>query len=116
MDVLFSRYWFLIAGVWYALNGILHDIFVVRGYKGGYDRELLRLLMDGHVLILSGVLMIMAFAMVRNNISYSAGLGIVTALFMLVYCCMIFPFLKSIATMVVSAIVLIIGIKLMISN
>ena len=106
MQTIFSKYWFLVAALWYAINGILHDIFVVIKHEGGYDRELLRLLMDGHVLILSGALMFISYLMASRGISYGALIAIIVAIGMLVYCIMIFPFLKSIGTMAISIIVL----------
>lgn len=117
MSLISSKYWLLIAAAWYTINGVLHDIFVIRGHKGGYDRELLRLLMDGHILIFSGLLMGVAYAMANNNIAaWAATLGLLTAVSMLVYCCMIFPFLKSISTMAVSLMVLVVCIKLLFIN
>jgi len=116
MAAIFSKYWFLIAAIWYAVNGVLHDFFVIKNHKGGYDRDLLRLLMDGHILIFSGLLMGAGYMMVKNNVQYGALTGLITAVSMLVYCFMIFPFLKSIGTMAVTGIVLIVSIKLLIAN
>ncbi len=47
MNWLLSVHWALIASLWYFGNGILHDAFVLAKHKGIYNRELLRLLMDG---------------------------------------------------------------------
>lgn len=116
MENILSRYWLLIAAGWYAINGILHDIFVIINHKGKYDRELLRLLMDGHVLIFSGLIMIVSFLMAQNNPVYSAVSGIIVAIFMLVYCIMIFPFLKSFGTMAISIMVLVVCIRLLLKN
>ncbi len=113
METVFTKYWLLIAAIWYAGNGILHDIFVLLNHKGKYNRELLRLLMDGHVLLLSGILMIVSYLMARDNINYGAVSGIITTSFMLIYCAMIFPFLKSIGTMAVSAMALLVCIRLL---
>ena len=112
MNVLLSPYWLLGAAIWYFGNGVLHDIFVIRGHKGGYDRELLRLLMDGHVLILSGIIMFVCYLMVLNKMQYGALIGIIVSLAMLLYCVMIFPFLKSIGTIIVTNIVIIVCIRL----
>ena len=57
MNCIFSIHWALIASVWYFGSGILHDTFVLIKHKGKYDRELLRLLMDERVLMLSGAVM-----------------------------------------------------------
>ncbi len=116
MKTLLSHTWFLVATIWYAGNGILHDVFVIKNHKGGYDRELLRLLMDGHVLILSGVLMLISYVMAQQQVSYAAWTGLVTAGFMLLYCFMIFPFLKSIGTMAVSAVIIAVSMRLLLNR
>jgi hypothetical protein len=112
METLLSKYWLLVAGIWYAGNGILHDIFVIINHKTKYDRELLRLLMDGHLLILSGIIMFVSYLMVQKGMPYGAWTGIITAISMLVYCMMIFPFLKSIGTIAITIIALIVCIRL----
>ena len=116
MEMLLSKYWFLVSAVWYGVNGLLHDVFVIKNHKGKYDRELLRLLMDGHVLILSGILMYVSYLMVQQKIPYGAWTGLITSVSMLVYCIMIFPFLKSIGTMIISAAVLAVSINLLITK
>ncbi len=113
METFLSRYWLLVAAIWYAGNGILHDVFVLLNHKGKYDRELLRLLMDGHILIFSGAIMVVGFLMAQGNTTYSAILGLITAISMLVYCLMIFPFLKSFATMAITAMVLAVCLKML---
>jgi len=102
MNAILSVHWFLFAAVWYTANGVLHDIFILRAHKGPYDRELLRLLMDGHVLILSGIIAAICWHMLRHNLMYGAILGLVIATSMVVYCLMIFPFLKSFVTLAIS--------------
>lgn len=114
MSTLLSKYWLLAAAVWYAGNGILHDVFVLINHKGKYDRDLLRLLMDGHVLILSGAVMGVAWMMAVKDISYGAVIAIIIAAAMLVYCFMIFPFLKSLGTIVISAIVMVVSARLLV--
>ncbi len=115
MNILLSPYWLLGAAIWFFGNGVLHDIFVIKGHKGEYDRELLRLLMDGHVLILSGIIMFVCYLMVQNKIQYGALIGLITCAFMLLYCIMIFPLLKSIGTIAVSTILIIVCIRLYIT-
>lgn len=116
MSSVLSGYWLLAAALWYFINGLLHDIFVLKQHKGGYDRELLRLLMDGHVLILSGLLIGVAYFMLPHDTKYGAIIGLIVTAFMLVYCAMIFPFLKSIGTIAVSAITLAACIRLLITS
>ena len=111
MTWLFSIHWALIASLWYFINGILHDIFVLLNHKGKYDRELLRLLMDGHVLMLSGAVVFMCWLMMLSKIQCGGVISIIVAVFMLLYCIMIFPFLKSFGTMAVSIILVIVSIK-----
>ena len=99
MNSIFSIHWYLAVSIWYLANGILHDLFVLKNHKGGYDRELLRLLMDGHVLILSGILLFISWLMLRQGLVWGALTGLTIGLGMIVYCVMIFPFLRSIVTM-----------------
>ena len=114
MNWIFSIHWVLVASVWYFGNGILHDAFVLHKHKGIYDRELLRLLTDGHVMMLSGAVVFVCWIMMLNKIPYGGFLSIITAFFMLLYCAMIFPFLKSIGTIIISILLIIVSIKTMI--
>ena len=68
MNWILSIHWALVASVWYFGNGLLHDAFVLTKHKGKYDRELLRLLMDGHVLMLSGAVVFVCWLMMLNKI------------------------------------------------
>lgn len=111
MNVLLSVHWALIASVWYFGNGVLHDAFVLAKHKGAYNRELLRLLMDGHVLMLSGAVVFICWLMLLNKIQCGGVISIIVASFMLLYCAMIFPFLKSVGTMLISLMLIIISIK-----
>jgi hypothetical protein len=104
MKQILTYHWILVAAIWYTVNGILHDIFVMRAHKGGYDRELLRLLMDGHVLILSGCVLFVSWQAAKSQPNWAAMTGLVVAAGMIVYCAMIFPFLKSFVTLVLSII------------
>jgi hypothetical protein len=111
MNWLFSIHWAIIASVWYFGNGILHSAAVLLQHKGKYDRELLRLLMDGHVLMLSGVVVFMCWLMMLSKIQCGGVIGIIVAVFMLLYCLMIFPFLKSYATIAISLFLIIASVK-----
>jgi hypothetical protein len=111
MNSFLSIHWFIIVGIWYSVNGILHDIFVIKGHKGSYDRELLRLLMDGHVLILSGIICIICWYLAKENVTYAAIIGLIIAVGMIIYCAMIFPFLKSFVTLVLSMMLVIVCIN-----
>lgn len=111
MNWLFSIHWAIIASVWYFGNGILHSAAVLLQHKGKYDRELLRLLMDGHVLMLSGVIVFMCWLMMLSKIQCGGVISIIVAVFMLLYCLMIFPFLKSYATIAISLFLIIASVK-----
>jgi hypothetical protein len=112
MNSILSVHWILVSALWYFINGILHDIFVIKNHKGPYDRDLLRLLMDGHVLILSGALLGVCYLMMLNKIQCGCIIAIITAIGMVVYCLMIWPFLKSVVTLLISIMVIIVAIRL----
>jgi hypothetical protein len=84
----------LCLGGWAVLNGVLHDVFILaQGRK--YDRDLLRLLMDGHILITCGLVQMIAWKGMQQNQMYAFYMAGAASLSLLVYCGMIFPFLKS---------------------
>jgi hypothetical protein len=95
----------LCAGGWAVVNGMLHDVFVLKKYKV-YDRELLRLLMDGHILITCGALQMIAYKGLQQNADLAYYVTAAATISLLVYCAMIFPFLKSIATITINLILL----------
>ena len=107
MSALLSANWILAAALWYFVNGVLHDFFVIKNHKTGYDRDLLRLLMDGHVLITCGVFYLLAYNLLANNNATGIYLCIASSLSLLVYCGLIFPFLKSMVTIFINTAVLI---------
>jgi hypothetical protein len=98
--------WFAYAtlalGIYTIANGILHDVFVLINHKTGYDRTLLRLLMDGHILITGGMMYVLAFFLLRQNSTVALLLCMLAALSLSVYCVMIFPFLKSFVTLLLN--------------
>ncbi|HTR82760.1 MAG TPA: hypothetical protein VMM58_14120 [Bacteroidota bacterium] len=99
----------LCVGGWAVVNGILHDAFVLRSEHGKtYDRDLLRLLMDGHILITCGTLQMIAFSGLRTKESWAFSVAGVASISIVVYCGMIFPFLKSIVTMTLNALLLVV--------
>lgn len=112
LNTFLSIHWFLVTAIWCSVNGILHDIFILREHRGPYDRELLRLLMDGHVLILSGIILFICWNLVKINPFYAALIGIVVALAMIVYCLMIFPFLKSFVTLGISVVLMLVCVRI----
>ena len=99
----------LVAGGWNLVNGILHDVFVLRSEHGKqYDRNLLRLLMDGHVLMTCGIILLVVSVGIRSGHEYAYAVAAVALVSMIVYCFMIFPFLKSIVTLFINSVTLII--------
>ena len=96
-----------IAGVWATVNGVLHDIFVIKEHKGPYSRDLLRLLMDGHILITCGIIHLLSYSLVKNNNSAGLYLSLAASVSLLVYCALIFPFLKSLVTISINLVVLV---------
>ena len=113
MKLLFSIHWALVSAIWYFGSGLLHDIYVLKAHKGEYDRDLLRLLMDGHVLMLSGAVVFVCWLMMLSKIQCGGLIAIIVAVGMLIYCGMILPFLKSFVTMAISAWLIIVSIKAM---
>ncbi len=95
------------AGVWAVVNGILHDIFVLRSdYGKKYDRELLRLLMDGHVLITCGAIQACSYFGFEKHESWPFYIAGIATISLLIYCAMIWKFLKSVVTILINAAVL----------
>jgi hypothetical protein len=69
--------------------------------------------MDGHVLMLSGAVVFVCWLMMLSKIQCGGLISIIVAGFMLLYCLMIFPFLKSFVTMAISMILIVVAIKAM---
>lgn len=88
------------------VNGILHDTFVLVQHKGPYSRDLLRLLMDGHVLLTCGLVQVLVFPGLKEGAPWATGLAILASCSLLVYCLLIFPFLKSVFTMVLNVVLI----------
>jgi len=97
----------ILIGGWSVVNGILHDVFVLRKYKT-YDRELLRLLMDGHILVTCGILQLLAAGGFGEHNDWGFLVSIVASVSLLVYCGMIWPFLKSVITIIINLLLVVI--------
>ncbi len=98
----------LVIGGWAVVNGILHDIFVLLSEHGKqYDRNLLRLLMDGHILITCGIIQMIAYKGLLTNESWAYYVAFAATISLLIYCGMIFPFLKSFGTILLNTVLLI---------
>ncbi|MGL4632510.1 MAG: hypothetical protein ACRCVT_15010 [Leadbetterella sp.] len=85
----------LIVGIWGILNGILHTCAVWKNHKGNYDRELLRLLMDGLLLWTVGIVFIIGFWLLRKEINEVWWFLIAVSFSLIFYSIMILPFFKS---------------------
>jgi uncharacterized membrane protein HdeD (DUF308 family) len=97
----------LAVGAWCIINGLLHDIFVLRSdYGKKYDRELLRLLMDGHALITCGAIQVVSYFGLQHNAHWAYATAGIATVSLLVYCAMIWPFLKSVVTILLNAVLL----------
>ena|ERR1044071_4140412 len=104
-------------GAWAVLMGVLHDIFVLAGEHGRkYDRNLLRLLMDGHILITCGAVLLVAFTGIRTLEPWALVLSIVAAVSLIGYVAMIWPFLKSVGTLAFSLTVLVTSVIALLSR
>lgn len=90
-------------GIWMVIQGILHDTFVLIQHKGPYSRDLLRLLMDGHILITCGLAQALTFSGLSQGAGWATGVAILASASLLIYCFLIFPFLKSFFTMLLNA-------------
>jgi hypothetical protein len=99
-----------LVGAWEIGNGILHDVFVVAQHKGEYDRDLLRLLMDGHILITCGIMHVIAWYLIQNSNKAGVWLCMAACVSMLVYLGMIWPFLKSLITIFLNASLLLLSL------
>jgi hypothetical protein len=98
----------LCAGGWAVINGTLHDIFVLRSEHGKiYDRTLLRLMMDGHILISNGAFLLISYIGLRENALWGYYVAGFASFSLLVYCTLIFPFLKSLGTILINTALLV---------
>ena len=93
----------LCVGLWLVINAILHDIFVLLSEHGKkYDRTLLRLLMDGHIMLTCGIIQLISVNGLNTNQPWAYYISITSAISILVYCFMVFPFLKSMVTILLN--------------
>lgn len=93
------------AGLWTLGNGILHDVFVLI-QRRPYDKELIRLLIDGHILIFGGIVYLLCFGALRNSVDLVLWICVANAMFLLGYCALIFKMLPSYGMILINAAVL----------
>lgn len=100
-------YYILFVGAWLFINGVLHDIFVLKKHPI-FDKELIHLLIDGHILIFGGIFYFLAFAGIRGLEDWGYYLGILASIFILGYCGLILKILPSTVTILLNLIALIV--------
>ena len=99
-------YYIIFAGIWALGNGILHDIFVLI-QRRPFDKELIRLLIDGHILIFAGIVFLLCCNGIKQNQPLAYLICIATSVFLLGYCALIFKMLPSVVTILVNSVALI---------
>src|SRR6185295_9816573 len=104
------HYFIAFAGIWALGNGVLHDVFILV-QRRPFDKELIRLMIDGHILIFSGVLYLLCYSGIRNQQPLAYLFTLAVALFLLGYCALIFKILPSFVTIVINLVVLVWVIK-----
>jgi hypothetical protein len=102
----FLPYYILFTGGWSLINGILHDIFVIKKYPV-FDRKLIQLLIDGHILIFTGIFFLFSYSGVKAQQQWAFYIGIIAAVFMLGYCALILKMLPAIISILINLIALI---------
>jgi uncharacterized membrane protein (UPF0136 family) len=100
------HYYILFSAIWSIGNGILHNIFVLI-QKRPYEKELIRLLMDGHILIFAGVFYLLAFKGIKNNEAWGYHIAFASCIFLLGYCALIFKMLPSFGIIAINLIALV---------
>jgi hypothetical protein len=99
------HYFIAFAGIWALGNGILHDVFVL-AQRRPFGRDLIRLLIDGHILIFAGVIYLLCYSGIREQQTMAYVISIANALFLLGYCALIFKMLPSIGMIVINLVTL----------
>jgi len=103
-----SLHWICLGvGCWVTLNGILHTVAIINQHKGAYDRNYLRLLMDGLLLITCGMMQVLSWKLIETGNVFGFYIAGFASLSLFVYCLLIYPFLKSYFTMVISFVLMV---------
>ena len=93
----------LSVGDWAFANGVLHDIEVIRGHYTEYDRHFLYYLLNGHIVVFSGIFQMISYAPINDDQVWGSVVSGTAALGMIVYCIMIWKFLPSFVTMLMQS-------------
>jgi hypothetical protein len=89
MSSYIKLHWYIVfAGIWAIGNGLLHDIFVLRQGRP-FQRELIRLLIDGHILIFSGIFYLICAGGIKEGQPLAYNFSIVTSIFLLLSGCLL---------------------------
>jgi hypothetical protein len=99
-------WYILFAAIWCIANGALHDFFVLR-QRRPFDKELIRLLLDGHILLFAGIFFLVSFRGVGRGEPWAFYVSITAAVFILGYCALIFKMLPSVMTIFIHLIALV---------
>lgn len=91
-------------GIWVLANGIIHDIFVLRQHRK-YDRQLVSLLVDGHVLIFGGIIYLLSIKGIVQGDHYTLWYVLANSLFLLSYCAIIFRLIPAIGMIGINLII-----------
>jgi hypothetical protein len=100
------EFYIVFAGLWAVVNGLLHDIFVLRERRP-FDKDLIRLLIDGHILIFSGIIYFLCYNGLRMGEPLAYIISITVNVFLLGYCALIYKMLPSTGTIAVNLVALV---------
>jgi hypothetical protein len=100
------HYYIAFAGIWAIGNGLLHDIFILIERRP-FEKELIRLLIDGHILIFAGIFYLLCFKGIQNNEAWAYYISIAVSVFLLGYCALIFKMLPSFGMIAINLVALI---------
>jgi len=93
----------LAVGGWAVGNGILHDLAVVKDHFKEYDRNFLYYLLNGHIIIVTGLFEMISFSGIMRGEIWGLYVSGTAALSMVIYCIMIWKFLPSILTIILQS-------------
>lgn len=93
-------YYIFFVSLWCIANGLLHDIFVLR-QRRPFDKELIRLLLDGHILIFAGIFFMISFRGIGRGEPWAFYVAMASCIFILGYCALIFKILPSVMTILI---------------
>jgi hypothetical protein len=99
-------YYIAFAGAWAIGNGILHDIFVLI-QKRPFGRDLIRLLVDGHIMIFAGIFYLLCYNGLKEQQALAYWVAITASVFMLGYCGLIFKLIPAIGMILINLVALI---------